>query len=242
MIGSRVWRSSKFRALDSIEARLVYLYLHTSAHGNSAGCFHISPALIAAESKVSDVEAALAELERVGLIRRDPSEDLVQIVAFFTFNMPSSRKQLAGPLAILEAIPRGPVLNALRAELAVALYTRAQEWEPTVEARGVFLNEAAKLIKAGGGTAIETGSVEVEDDILIALSEALLIDLSNGLSIQKKRKRNGKDHDHGKDHGEDQDHGEDHGEGVQGERFKKKSPEDIQATIDALGAKARGRA
>lgn len=226
MIGSRVWRSSKFRALSGIEPRLLYLYLHTSAHGNSAGCFHISPTLIASETGIADVDAALADLERVGLIRRDSAEDLVQITAFFTFNMPASRKQLAGPLTIIDSLPRGEILNAVKAELAIALFEKASAWEPKVEARGAFFHEASVLMKSGGIEAIEDGLVEAGDDLRIALSEALLI----GLSIQRKRKRsrNGKDHDHGKDHGDDQDHGE----GVQGERG------DIQAEIDELRKRA----
>ena len=96
MIGSRVWRSEKFRKLGGTDPKLLYLYLHSCSHGNSAGCFHISPTLIAAETGIANVEACLADLDRVGLIYRDPAEDLVQIRAFFAFNMPASRKQLAG--------------------------------------------------------------------------------------------------------------------------------------------------
>lgn len=226
MIGSRVWRSKKFRDLGGTDSKLLYLYLHSCSHGNSAGCFHISPTLIAAETGIENVESCLQDLARVGLILRDPSEDLVQIRSFFAFNMPSSRKQLAGPLTILEGLPRGDLRDAVCAELALAVHEKATGFPKDHDAYGVFMHHAADLMKQGGIKAIETGLVEVDDDLRITLSETLLI----GLSIQRKRKRprNGKDHDHGEDHGEDQDHGE----GVQGERGS------IQDEIAALRKRA----
>lgn len=246
VIGSRVWRSSKFRNLHSIEARLLYLYLHTSAHGNSAGCFHISPTLIAAETGITDVEGSLSDLECVGLIRRDSTEDLVQIAAFFTFNMPSSRKQLAGPLSVIAALPKGPVLNCACAELAIGLFLKAEEWDVKVEARGAFLHEAATLLKNGGKEAIISGVVEVDNDLKIALSKDLLIDLSNGLPIERTRtiSHQDQDHGHGQDHGQDQyqDQGSQGGEDIAkdpasppADSGRRDLPDDIREKIKSLG-------
>lgn len=227
MIGARVWRSSKFRALKNTDARLLYLYLHTCTHGNSAGCFHISPTLIAAEAGVEGVDEALTDLEDVGLILRDPSEDLVQLRSFFAFNVPHSRKQLAGPLAVLEALPRGRLRDAVSGELAVAVHEKALTFSGDHDARGAFMHHAAELMRGGGISSVNRGDIALSDAQRIALSEDLLI----ALSIQGHGKDQGKDQDHGEDHGEDQDHGE-------GAKSAQKPDQDIQDTISELQKKA----
>lgn len=192
IISSRVWRSEKFRSLTSETARICYLYLHTCSHGNSTGCFHVSQTMIASEAMIeaSGVEAALLECENVGLIRYDETEDLVQICNFFRHNTPASRKQLAGPIAMLENLPAGRLLDACKAELAIALHGRASAWERNVEARPVFMDTASRLMKSGGKRAVESGEIDLEIDHAIDLSEALLIDLA----IVKETIT---DHDHG---------------------------------------------
>lgn len=257
IIGSRVWRSEKFRALTTIEARLLYLYLHSSTHGNSAGCFHISPNLIAADTRldVDAIERGLDDLEAVGLIRRDPREELIQITGFFTFNMPASRKQLAGPLNVIESLPKGQCRDAVCAELAVALYQRSLTFSAEHDATGAFQQRAADLLENGGKKAIERGDLELDDDLRIGLSKDLLINLSIGLPIKriliteerkeerKREKRNGKGEEEQGRRGDPR--GE---EGISPKMpekpnpKKKIPPDDVQNTIAELTRKARGSA
>lgn len=214
MISTRVWRSTKFSALEGPTARLVYLYLHTSQNANSAGCFMCVPEIIAKDVRCTADEAiaALDDLERVGLIRRDADEHLVQITNFFMINSPTSRKQLAGPMFILDELPRVPVVKCARAELAIDIYQRAKNWNADVEARGVFMQTAADLL----------ADIDADIQHRIGLSIALSIELSEALLIGLSTKGEGNGHGKLEDHGDGEDHGEDqdHGEGVQGERVR----------------------
>ena len=182
LIGSSIWRSRRFRSLSTDTARLTYFYLHTSTHGNSAGCFVLPPELAALELRrdAADIREAIEELRDVELIRYDPDEELVQIIGFFRFNSPSSRKQLAGPLRVIrEALPRSPVRDAAACDLIVAMYQRAMGWDPKIEARGAFLHDAASLVQELHlNDTLTSPEIGLPNDLLIGLSEALLIDLA----------------------------------------------------------------
>lgn len=249
IVASSVWRSKKFRALESDVARLTYFYLHTTTHGNSAGVFVLPPEMAALEMKVTGeaVRLAYAELNRVSLVNYDPAEELVQIVNFYRFNAITSRKHLAGPLRVIHSLPQSWVRSTAALELVLAIYERARGWDKTVEARGPFMQEAANLIRnfdlAGLITHPEHG---LSIDLQIALSDDLLI----SLPIQGKGKDHGQYQDHGQYHGHDQDHGHDHRNGGKVDRAQadpqsgssrpgRSVPEDIQATIAALG-KSKG--
>ena len=256
IISSSVWRSKRFRQLESDLACLTYIYLHTTTHGNSAGAFIVSPEIAALEMKRDPVQvrAAFEELAEVKLIRYDPEEELVQIINFFKFNSPTSRKHLAGPLRIInDALPSSPVRDAAAVELVLSMHERASGWANNVEAKGVFLQEAATIIKTLHLEAMLCGpEFGLEIDLLIGLSNDLLITLP----IQEQ----------GKDQGDNkttdkttettrrqQDHGAGSAKsGVSAQRGppsspaegsqsgRSKVPSDVQADIDALSARARG--
>lgn len=181
IISSSIWRSKRFRQLSTDLARLTYLYLHTTTHGNSVGAFVLPPEMAALELKrpAKDVRKALEELAKVNLIRHDSEEELIQIVNFFRYNSPSSRKQLAGPLRFVrDALPASPVRDAVACDLVVAMYERAQTWDKDVEARGAFLNEAAKLVKEMRlQDRLCSPEIGLSIELLKGLSDDLLIEL-----------------------------------------------------------------
>lgn len=256
IISSSVWRSKRFRQLNSDLARLTYIYLHTTSHGNSAGAFIVSPEIAALELKRdgADVRTAFEELAEVKLIRYDPEEELVQIVNFFKFNSPTSRKHLAGPLRIItDALPASPVRDAAAIELILSMYDRASGWANNVEAKGVFLQEAATLVKSMHLQEMLCGDdFDLDIELLIGLSNDLLIELP----IQGKEKDQGDNKTTDKtkttirrqqDHGASSSNSGDTAQRVPpsppadgGQSGRSKVPSDVQADIDALSARARG--
>lgn len=255
VISTSVWRSKRFRQLNSDLARLTYIYLHTTTHCNSAGVFIVSPEIAALELKRdgTDVRAAFEELAEVKLIRYDPDEEMVQIVNFFKFNSPTSRKHLAGPLRIINAMPCSQVRDAAAIELIIAMYDRASGWANNVEAKGVFLQEAATLLK----------SMHLQESICSAefdLDIELLIGLSNDLLVELPIQEQGKDQGDNKTKDKtktttrrQQDHGaisSNSGDTAQrvppsppadgGQSGRSKVPIDVQAEIKAMEARARG--
>lgn len=214
----------------------------------------MSPEIAALEMKRDPVQvrAAFEELAEVKLIRYDPDEELVQIINFFKYNSPTSRKHLAGPLRIInEALPSSPVRDAAAVELVLSMYERATGWANTVEAKGVFLQEAATIIQ----------TLQLQDVLCgpeFDLDLGLLIGLSNDLLISLPIQEEGKDQGDNKTtdkttettrRQQDQGGGSSNSggyaqrgppsppaEGSQSGRSK--VPGDVQADIDALTAKA----
>jgi antitoxin component of RelBE/YafQ-DinJ toxin-antitoxin module len=131
IISSSIWRSKRFRLLSSDLARLTYLYLHTTTHGNSAGAFVLPPEMAALELKVpsEDVRAAFVALDEVRLIRYDQDEEMIQILDFFRFNSISSRKHLQGPVRIIKSLPASPVRDFAACDLIMAIFERREEWQ-----------------------------------------------------------------------------------------------------------------
>lgn len=252
MIASSIWRSKRFRQLTTDLARLSYIYLHTTTHGNSVGAFMMPPEMAAIEMRrdPDDVRAAFAELTACQLIRHDPEEELVQIRNFFRFNSPGSRKQLAGPVKIVrEALPQSPVRDAVACDLAIAMYQRALTWERTVDARGAFMDEAARLINdLKLQNLIESDEIGADKDLLIGLSVDLLIALP--IQRQGKTDTNNTQTDTEK-HTQTHTHTETErgygGEVAQGVppsppadsgRSGRKLPEDLEASISEMRRKA----
>jgi hypothetical protein len=201
IISSSIWRSRRFRQLTTDLARLTYLYLHTTTHGNSAGAFVLPPEMAALELKVpsEDVRAAFNELAEVRLIRYDPEEELIQIVNFFRFNAISSRKHLQGPVRIIQALPHSWVRDTAACDLILAMFERREEWKEKAQRLRLSENrtdhtEAAKIIEAMSGfdqTAADlvkelrlektfaSEQMGLEQAFISRMSEALLIALSH---------------------------------------------------------------
>ena len=212
IVGSTLWRSDKFRLVGS-DAKLTYVYLLTSIHGNSAGAFVLPPPLAAMDMRrdLDAVEKDYDDLARVGLIRYDSDDGLVQITNFFRFNAPSSRKHLAGPKVIIDMLPSSPVRDLAICELVVSMVLRAREWKgrkEAADARADFLHDADQMIKKNNLLPVLMGAdLGLSDEVLELIEDELSIGLSIGLSIQVNENGNERTYKtninrDGEDHGE----------------------------------------
>lgn len=104
-VSPSVWRSKKFRKLADDTAKLVYLYLLTCPHGNSAGCFDLDPAYACTDLGVDEkaYRKAINSLCKVGLIEFDEDENTVFLINWATFNEPTNPKHAIGLLAKLDS-------------------------------------------------------------------------------------------------------------------------------------------
>jgi len=228
MIATSIWRSRKFRALENDAARMTYLYLHTSKHGNSAGAFIMPPELAALELPFNSAQAgdALANLSDVGLIRRDEDEEMVQIVDFFRVNVISSIKHAAGPVSVLEALPHSHLVQYVAADITLAMVARLVEWREKIQSLRAAENPTrnqsetlsrmaqsfASFAAAAADVATRHKAAEIipkittEPALLNGVSEHLSIPLSVPLAIQGDGDKHGyEDEDGHEDEDEDED-------------------------------------
>ena len=104
-ISPTIWRSKKFRKLESDDARLAYFYLITCPHSNSAGCFDLPLVYGGADLgwQTERFGKAIDRLSSVGLIRFDGDENTVLIENWAKFNPPTNAKHALGLISELEA-------------------------------------------------------------------------------------------------------------------------------------------
>jgi len=87
-VSPKVWRNREFRALPSIGSRLLFLYLMTSEHQNSAGCFRLPEGYALHDLGWTPEEYAsrLREIEASGLALIDDVTSEVFICGWFDMN------------------------------------------------------------------------------------------------------------------------------------------------------------
>lgn len=102
-VSPSLWKSKKFRALPDDAARLVYVYLLTCPHGNSAGCFDLDPAYACTDLRMPEkaYRKAIESLKSVGLVDFDSIENTIYLVNWATFNEPTNAKHAIGLLTQL---------------------------------------------------------------------------------------------------------------------------------------------
>lgn len=105
-VSPTLWKSKKFRSVESIEARYVYGYLLTCPHGNSAGCFDLHPMYACADLGLSEIQYldCINTLSKAGLIECDDVENTVLITNWLEFNEPANAKHAAGILLQLDQV------------------------------------------------------------------------------------------------------------------------------------------
>lgn len=118
-VSPTLWHSERFNSLTSDDAKLTYLYLLTSEHQNSAGCYRLPDAYAAADLRwqLDRYRAARVELENAGLIRFDASASVVMITRWFRFNPPMNSSHLKGIKHILARLPSQQIWEEAAAEL-----------------------------------------------------------------------------------------------------------------------------
>ncbi|MDP1702603.1 MAG: hypothetical protein Q8L53_16825 [Aestuariivirga sp.] len=123
---SNLWQSGKFNALTDNQSKLAYLYLLTSPHSNSSGCFDIKTGYATADLNCSehDYRMAIDSLSKVGLIEVENGLNTILITNWVEFNEPTNAKHSLG------------VMNHLNAASSNILKTkRVQEFIKIIDAK-----------------------------------------------------------------------------------------------------------
>lgn len=142
-VAPSIWRSKKFRALKSDDARMIYFYLLTCPHGNSAGCFDMLEGYACADmGMVSQrYQDGLQSLVEVGLIEFDQTENTVLITNWLEFNAPANPKHAIGILSQLGQASSEALKTKRFQELNALVQAKKFDREQSVRAAfGVFLD------------------------------------------------------------------------------------------------------
>ena len=152
-IGTAVWESRKFLALENDMHRLGYLYLIACPHGNSLGVFQLKIQYFAADRRITEdqAEGLLADLERVGLIER-AAEDHVRVVGWFRqetgANSPSTASSFCKVFNDSRLVRRGNLRSNALGEMVVATLTRAEAWNPDTKPFSQMTRDITNLLVA----------------------------------------------------------------------------------------------
>lgn len=105
-VNSQFWITPKTKRL-STHAKLLYLYLRTSPHTNSVGCFYLEPAYAQADLgwNAETVSETIAELFRNGLVLWSETLSWVYVVGLLADNPPANPNTGAAMAKMLEQIP-----------------------------------------------------------------------------------------------------------------------------------------
>jgi hypothetical protein len=127
-ISPTLWHSERFNGLANDDARYTYLYLLTSEHQTSAGCYRLPDAYAAADLHwpVERYRKARAELLEAGLIRFDANANVLMVTRWFRFNPPMNEKHLKGIRHIMERLPSQTIWADATAELDETLAATAK--------------------------------------------------------------------------------------------------------------------
>ncbi len=106
-ISPSVWQSARFSNLESDEVKLLHLYLMTSAHQTSAGCYQLPDGYACSDLgwEPERYKRALEQLVSAELIHFDADASVVMVTRWFRHNSPMSESHLLGVERILERIP-----------------------------------------------------------------------------------------------------------------------------------------
>ena len=123
-IKTRLWtHSQKWAALGGYDqARLLYLYLHTSPHRNSIGTYVLPEPYACSDLRWNQevYRKSIQRLVEVGLVVYDAKESVVHITGAILQDPPTNKKHAEGMKASWEELPEGPCKEACWNELSSA--------------------------------------------------------------------------------------------------------------------------
>jgi hypothetical protein len=117
-VSPKLWRSPRYRGLESGDARLLYLFFLTCEHQSSAGCFRLPVAYAAsdlgwAEERYGSARAALVEAE---LLVFDAGTDEYFVPRWFKHNPGTNAKHRKGIERLISELDSDHVREAAEAE------------------------------------------------------------------------------------------------------------------------------
>ena len=122
-ISPKLWRSPRFRSLESGDARLLYLYVLTCEHQSSAGCFRLPGAYAASdlgwtEGRLSEAREALT---KAALLVHDAGTDEYFVPRWFKHNPACNAKHKQGIERLISELDSDHVREAAESEYADSL-------------------------------------------------------------------------------------------------------------------------
>lgn len=134
LISKTIWHSKRFRSLKDPLAKLVYHYLHTNDHRNSAGCYELRRGYASYDLDISleDYDRAMHSAIDSGLVAYDAEREIVLIYGFFRFNPITNSKHEAGARKCIMRLPDCEI-KRLALDLLKAHIDKKQEKTITCE-------------------------------------------------------------------------------------------------------------
>jgi len=149
-VSPALWQSQRFKGLPKDDPRLLFLYLLTNAHQNSAGCYALPEGYARVDLvrwSTKKFHTALAALASAGMIHTDEQTSEVLIDGWFKHNPPMNMKHYIGTMRVVDLI-RSPRLKAAASEgLANAwqiFQDRQKPATPSNESSSVLLDALAR--------------------------------------------------------------------------------------------------
>lgn len=121
-ISPALWQSDRFNNLPSDDGRYLYLYLLTSRHQTSAGCYQLPDGYACTDLRweLERYARARKELIDADLVRFDEDTGVVMITRWFRHNPPMNSKHLTGVERIIERLPSDAIREAAQESLREA--------------------------------------------------------------------------------------------------------------------------
>lgn len=129
-IYSQIWFDGKYTSLSDT-AKLMFLYVLTSPHGNMIGYYRLPVAYAACDLgwDKKDVISALDELTVAGMISYDDKANVVLIKNFLKYNPIQNESQAKGAAKLLDDVPASPLIE----EFARCIEQHASEYADMFE-------------------------------------------------------------------------------------------------------------
>jgi hypothetical protein len=127
-VSPTLWHSERFNSLATDDARYAFLYILTSEHQTSAGCYRLPDAYAAADLHwpLERYQKARAELAKAELIRFDANASVLMVTRWFRFNPPMNPSHLKGIRHVLDRLPSQTIRVDASAELDEVMTANAQ--------------------------------------------------------------------------------------------------------------------
>lgn len=118
-ISPSVWQSDRFNNLQSDDGRYLYLYLLTSSHQTSAGCYQLPDGYACSDLRweLERYKQSRDQLVSADLIQFDAEASVVMVTRWFRHNPPMSESHLLGVERILERIHSQSIREAAQEAL-----------------------------------------------------------------------------------------------------------------------------
>jgi len=121
-INTTLWQSKRFISLSDDKAKLFYLYLHTSTHTNSIGCYRLPIGYAMADLGWTETEVlkAIDSLCKALLIEWNEDENILKIAKFLEKSPTTNKKHAIGAVKLALALPdcdlKASVVKDLKAD------------------------------------------------------------------------------------------------------------------------------